>query len=765
MTLETHNIEVRARDNASQVLRQIGQSATQAFDSMDRSASRFNVNRAELSAGLRQVQGMMSDFARAAAEEEAIFGRLEQAVEATGESYDKYATSIDAAVKKGEEMAFADDAVAKALGSMTQQMGSAEDALDNIALAMDVARARGISLNDAAILVGKVHEGNIGILNRYGIAVAEGTTATEALSLLQQRTAGQAVAYSNSQAGEIDRYRNALDNLTESIGSHTGGLQTLLALMPGVSAMWTATAALVGGLGGAGALMRLAGPAALIAGGGALAYGYMQESETGITGTTQTNEFWNNFFMKGAGVFNTLTPGSAMSKDKYINQMANNQTGDLINTFFGSPTAGATLGNANYIFGNPGMAAGGENFNEGELKAWIQQQAAMFGMSEWDYVNWVVTTNPNSVRSPNSGSYMGAGQLQSETLARSNMLSGTANPMLFSPGTSGLANAVQPTTALGSSATGATTSLVGGNAATEATAAANAHAQWTRAIEDTYGAYAGLVLGIDSAHDATSAFKATQDGLLETSSIFQQQQSEYAGVLGDMEAGYEILNQRKAEGVELSAEENEFLNNYASGSERMIGAVEDATVAQALLAGQYAENVQLSDDMKASTDNLTGGVGELVSVLELFILSLNNVPSEVKTEIYLDNIDYALSSIGAFSAMLAGLPSEKYVSVYTTFIDYAPGSVESPFMHGGLVSPAQHGRLSGGGLHLVGEGGPELVRLPGGSHVTPASATRARRQAGGDSGGMTIQNLIVYANDPMEFSNAMRSRGLAEARY
>jgi ABC-type transporter Mla subunit MlaD len=74
MTLETHNIEVRARDNASQVLRQIGQSATQAFDSMDRSASRFNVNRAELSAGLRQVQGMMSDFARAAAEEEAIFG-------------------------------------------------------------------------------------------------------------------------------------------------------------------------------------------------------------------------------------------------------------------------------------------------------------------------------------------------------------------------------------------------------------------------------------------------------------------------------------------------------------------------------------------------------------------------------------------------------------------------------------------------------------------------------------------------------------------
>lgn len=221
---------------------------TQAQSRTEQAAARSRTAWAAYGASLTTVLGTLSDFARAAAEEEVTFRRLEQAVEAAGDSYADYAEAIDQAIARGEELAFADDQVADAIARITTTTGDTQAALDALGTAMDFARARGIDLSTAADLIGKALAGNTGTLARYGVVVREGADATEVLAAIQQRAAGQAEAYASTTQGQLDRLRNTWDNLTETIGAHTGPLQTVLALLPGLQAGYTLAGGVVGAL-------------------------------------------------------------------------------------------------------------------------------------------------------------------------------------------------------------------------------------------------------------------------------------------------------------------------------------------------------------------------------------------------------------------------------------------------------------------------------------------------------------------------------------
>src|SRR2546430_2195116 len=63
--------------------------------------------------------GVLSDAARAAADDEASVLSLKQAVENSGASYDDYATTIEAAIKKGQDLAYSDDQTRAALQMLT----------------------------------------------------------------------------------------------------------------------------------------------------------------------------------------------------------------------------------------------------------------------------------------------------------------------------------------------------------------------------------------------------------------------------------------------------------------------------------------------------------------------------------------------------------------------------------------------------------------------------------------------------------------------
>lgn len=117
---------------------------------------------------------------------------------------------------------------------------------------------------------------------------------------------------------------------------------------------------------------------------------------------------------------------------------------------------------------------------------------------------------------------------------------------------------------------------------------------------------------------------------------------------------------------------------------------------------------------------------------------------------------------------------DKTITITTRYID-APGQPRRPQAQGGIVGGLgasaggprrfRHGGIAGSGssMSLVGEQGPELVRLPFGSQVTGAGQTRAALAGGGgggrivleiNSGGSRLDDLILEV-----LRRAVRVRG------
>jgi hypothetical protein len=247
------SISITATDSASAVFGKVASSADKMDSSLSKSETtmqRFSRTGAAIGAALGAVSGIMADSARAAAEAEVSQERLRAAIEASGDTYEQYAEQLDAAGEAAVSMGFDDEEAADSIARLTASTGDAGEAIDQLGLIMDVARGRGISLADATRIVEAAELGRIGTLARMGIVLDENASKEEALAALQARYAGQAEAYAATTAGTLDRLRNQLENVQESIGEHTGAFQTLLVLMPGVSAAWTAATAALGGLSG-----------------------------------------------------------------------------------------------------------------------------------------------------------------------------------------------------------------------------------------------------------------------------------------------------------------------------------------------------------------------------------------------------------------------------------------------------------------------------------------------------------------------------------
>jgi hypothetical protein len=164
------------------------------------------------------VGGAMFAAAKAAAEEDASIARLNAAISANTTITDEQTKQMDAAIEARQNLAFSDDALRDSLSRLVPRTGDVTKAIELQSIAMDFARLRGVDLSTASDLVGKVFGGNTGILSRYGFTVEKGTTATEALAIIQEAAAGQAEAYGETTQGAMESIQIALDNVVEDIG-------------------------------------------------------------------------------------------------------------------------------------------------------------------------------------------------------------------------------------------------------------------------------------------------------------------------------------------------------------------------------------------------------------------------------------------------------------------------------------------------------------------------------------------------------------------
>jgi hypothetical protein len=169
--------------------------------------------------GVTALVGIMGKAVQMAAEEEVGITRMNTALQNNVAGWDGNTAAVERAITATERWSgFSDGDLRDSMSSLITRTKDVAEAQNLQAIAMDLARAKGISLATATDLVGKVHDGNIGILSRYGIAVEKGASATQALASIQEQTKGQAEAYGNTTAGAMDKLQNAMDNAMETIG-------------------------------------------------------------------------------------------------------------------------------------------------------------------------------------------------------------------------------------------------------------------------------------------------------------------------------------------------------------------------------------------------------------------------------------------------------------------------------------------------------------------------------------------------------------------
>ena len=164
------------------------------------------------------VGGAMFAAAKAAGEEDASIARLNAAISANTTLTDEQTKQMDAAIEARQNLAFSDDSLRDSLARLVPRTKDVSKAIELQAIAMDFARLRGIDLSTASDLVGKVFSGNTSILSRYGFTVEKGTTATQALAMIQKAAAGQAEAYGQTTQGALESIQIAIDNTVEDIG-------------------------------------------------------------------------------------------------------------------------------------------------------------------------------------------------------------------------------------------------------------------------------------------------------------------------------------------------------------------------------------------------------------------------------------------------------------------------------------------------------------------------------------------------------------------
>ena len=168
--------------------------------------------------------------------------KLENAVTNTGKAYDDYADRVSGAVESSVRFGVTDGEVKDALTRLTDATKDPAKALDDLAMAQDLAAAKGVSLSDAATMIGKAHNGSAKVFKEFGIEVgknADGTADYEgALGNLADTLKGRAEANADSFGGKMREIRAWTDNTASSLAEQYGPAITMAgAALTGLAAI------------------------------------------------------------------------------------------------------------------------------------------------------------------------------------------------------------------------------------------------------------------------------------------------------------------------------------------------------------------------------------------------------------------------------------------------------------------------------------------------------------------------------------------------
>lgn len=133
-------------------------------------------------------------------------------------SLNEQAAVFQKAAKASMAKAFDDEAGQLALAKLYQRTNDMKFAQEALTSAMDLARYKGISLEDATNALGLAFMGSGRVLKQLGIEVEDGASKLDILSAVQDKTKGSAEAFANTYEGKTRMLGVAVGNLKETLG-------------------------------------------------------------------------------------------------------------------------------------------------------------------------------------------------------------------------------------------------------------------------------------------------------------------------------------------------------------------------------------------------------------------------------------------------------------------------------------------------------------------------------------------------------------------
>ena len=238
------NFVIKAKDAATGPLGKIGGAMGRLKSA---AGTAFKAIAAGAIAAASAIAGFTIGSIKAAIDDEKAQARLVATLRARGKATDENLKKIEEAIAAGQKLAFTDDEVRESISTATQFTNKFGKSLKIIAVAQDLAVAKGISLQSATQLVGRAFAGQGSALKKLGIdlqrtiywteiktkkdkdgvevdeKVAKSRKETikgmEALNLVTQKFGGIAAEVGETNAVKLEAAMIALNEEFESFGA------------------------------------------------------------------------------------------------------------------------------------------------------------------------------------------------------------------------------------------------------------------------------------------------------------------------------------------------------------------------------------------------------------------------------------------------------------------------------------------------------------------------------------------------------------------
>ena len=161
------------------------------------------------------LTGLATIAVKGALDQEIGIRSLDQALKNVGFSYARQRDEIEKVIESQQRKTnFGDEQQREALQKLVAIGGKYEGSLEALVVAQDFAAGSSMDLQSAALLVGKAIAGETSTLSRYGIIMEEGATITDIMATLTAKFGGAAEAAANP----MTQLKNRIGDLFETIG-------------------------------------------------------------------------------------------------------------------------------------------------------------------------------------------------------------------------------------------------------------------------------------------------------------------------------------------------------------------------------------------------------------------------------------------------------------------------------------------------------------------------------------------------------------------